>query len=119
MREDRRIRKTKDAIKNSFFLLLSHKPINQITVKEIVQQADINRSTFYHYYLDVADMLTKIEEEIFGQFVLLIEENFKKKQQFPDHGNSARSLDFLTDICTIAKENQAFCRCLFRDNGYW
>ena len=117
MNEDRRIRKTKEVLKNSFFSLLSKKPFNQITVKEIVELADINRSTFYHYYTDVSDMLVCIEEEIYQQFVNLIDENLKKKTEREITSHTVTSLDFLADIGTIAKNNPAFCRCIFSDYG--
>lgn len=47
MRIDRRITKTQQAIRKSFFDLLSHKKINEVTVADITKRADIARSTFY------------------------------------------------------------------------
>lgn len=117
MSEDRRIRKTREVLKNSFFSLLSQKSVNQITVKEIVELADINRSTFYHYYSDVSNMLVCIEEDIYQQFVDLISENLKKKIERKTTSHTTTSLDFLADIGTIAKNNSAFCRCIFSDYG--
>jgi len=117
MKEDRRIRKTKEALKTSFLTLLAQKPLNQITVKEIVILADINRSTFYHYYLDVFDMQSQLEEDIYNQFLTLIQENIEKKRHSSKEYLRAHSVDFIADICTIAKENAAFCRCIFSDNG--
>ena len=43
--------------------LLNKKEINKITVSEICKKADINRATFYRYYLDQYDLLDKIENE--------------------------------------------------------
>jgi len=60
---DRRIKYTKQIIKDTFIDLLSDKEINKVTVSEICKLADINRATFYRYYLDVFDLLDKIEEE--------------------------------------------------------
>jgi AcrR family transcriptional regulator len=117
MKEDRRIRKTKEAIKNSFLTLLSEKPMSQITVREIVDQADINRTTFYHYYLDVADLQTRLEEDIYQQIVCLIDENIKKKRHSSEEYLKKMSVGFIADICTIAKENTAFCRCIFSSHG--
>ena len=39
------------------------KSIKEITVKELVDKVDINRSTFYLHYSDIYQMLQKIEEE--------------------------------------------------------
>lgn len=117
MKEDRRIRKTKEAIKNSFLTLLSVKPMSQITVREIVEQADINRTTFYHYYLDVADLQAGLEEELYQQFTKLIDENIEKKRHSSETSLGKMPLDFIADICTIARENTAFCRCIFSNHG--
>lgn len=61
---DRRKKYTRMALKDSLIKLLKEKPISSITVKEICELADINRSTFYAHYLDHFDLLDKIEEEI-------------------------------------------------------
>ena len=45
-KEDRRVRYTKQAIRDGFLTLLSRKPIEKISVTEICREADINRGTF-------------------------------------------------------------------------
>ena len=39
---------TKAAIKATFISLLNKKPLNKITVKEIVEECGINRNSFYY-----------------------------------------------------------------------
>ncbi len=51
-------------LKESFLTLLRKKQLSTITVKEICELADINRSTFYAHYADQYDLLTQIEDEI-------------------------------------------------------
>ena len=63
-REDRRVKYTKMVLKESFINLLEKKEISQITIKEICEDADINRSTFYTHYTDQYDLLRKIENEL-------------------------------------------------------
>ena len=60
---DRRVKYTKNIIKESFVELLRKKDINKITVSELCEKADINRATFYRYYIDVYDLLEKIGQE--------------------------------------------------------
>ena len=60
---DRRIRYTKKIIKETFLNLLEEKELNKITVSEICRISDINRATFYRYYLDVYDLLDKIQQD--------------------------------------------------------
>ena len=43
------VNRTKDAIKQTFLALLNEKPLNQITVKMIVEQCGINRNSFYYH----------------------------------------------------------------------
>jgi len=50
-------------IKESLINLLEEKDISQITIKEICENADVNRSTFYAHYTDQYDLLRKIEDE--------------------------------------------------------
>ena len=47
MKEDRRVRKTRSAIKSSFIELLNEKELEKITIQDIADRADINRGTFY------------------------------------------------------------------------
>ena len=44
---DIRIKKTKKAITDAFLTMASQKPIEKITVTDIVKEAQINKSTFY------------------------------------------------------------------------
>ncbi|MFD1021056.1 TetR/AcrR family transcriptional regulator [Thalassobacillus hwangdonensis] len=61
---DRRKKYTRKVLKESLITLLANKTISDITVKEVCELADINRSTFYTHYSDHYDLLSKIEEEI-------------------------------------------------------
>ncbi len=61
---DRRKKYTRKVLKESLITLLADKPISAVTVKEVCEKADINRSTFYTHYSDQYDLLEKIEEEI-------------------------------------------------------
>ena len=75
---DARVRYTKMVIRQSFLALLEERPINKITVKAICDGADINRATFYRYYLDVFDLLDKLEEELFAGLLQEIQASLEK-----------------------------------------
>ncbi|MBR1740096.1 MAG: hypothetical protein IJ737_07375 [Ruminococcus sp.] len=66
---DKRVIRTKRAIRNAFAELLTKKDINSITVTDIARLADINRKTFYNYYSGVYQVIEEIEEEISGDFI--------------------------------------------------
>jgi AcrR family transcriptional regulator len=61
---DRRVRYTQMVIRQSFVKLLMQKPISKITIKEICDDADVNRATFYAHYSDQYDLLRQIENGI-------------------------------------------------------
>ncbi len=54
---------TKRALAASFTKLLSRHPLNKITVKDIVEDAQVNRQTFYYHFHDVYDLIQWILEE--------------------------------------------------------
>lgn len=60
---DRRILKTKCAIKAAFIELKSKKELNQITVKDLCDKANINKSTFYTHYKDIYDLSEQLIHE--------------------------------------------------------
>lgn len=66
-KENQRIRLTKRMFRNSLISLLQKKSIYQISVTELCDASEINRSTFYKYYSNVRDILTEIEEETLKQ----------------------------------------------------
>lgn len=63
MKESRKTRYTRMVLQESLFELMKEKPITKITIKELCENADINRTTFYSYYNDQYDLLRKIEDE--------------------------------------------------------
>lgn len=50
---------TKAAIKATFISLLNKKPLNKITVKEIVEECGINRNSFYYHLTTFRRFLRK------------------------------------------------------------
>lgn len=67
-KSDRRVLRTKKAIRNAFAELLTEKEIGDITVREIADLADINRKTFYNYYTGVHEVVDEIENEVISGF---------------------------------------------------
>lgn len=63
MAEDRRVRKSKNAIKKAFIELLKENRIEKITIQEISDLADVNRGTFYLNYEDKYALLEEMENE--------------------------------------------------------
>lgn len=79
MKTDARIRYTQMIIKQTFLSLVKTKPLSKITVKEICDVAEINRTTFYKHYHDVYDLLDKLETRAISDLLSMIEKSRKKE----------------------------------------
>ena len=65
---DKRVMKTRRAIHSAMTSLLKVKPIEEITVTELSDAAEINRKTFYNYYSSVYTVAEEMEDEIVERF---------------------------------------------------
>ncbi|GAB1613925.1 TetR/AcrR family transcriptional regulator [Mammaliicoccus lentus] len=73
MAEDRRVRKSKAAIKKAFIQLLEDSQIERITIRQISDKADINRGTFYLNYDDKYALLEEMEDEQIADLKKLVD----------------------------------------------
>lgn len=63
---DRRQARTKQLLHTALMQLIQEKGIENITVTDIANRAEINRGTFYLHYKDVPDMLETMKDEVFN-----------------------------------------------------
>lgn len=59
-KEDLRIKKTKQVIKETFIELVEQKGYNNVSVTDITSKANINRNTFYLHYENKDDLIKNI-----------------------------------------------------------
>lgn len=109
-KEDRRIRITKLAIKESLIELMQGNPISKISVKMICEAADINRSTFYAHFQDQYDLLDKMQQEI----ILDIKDHIYALSFV---GQTDNSISVLTQILDYVKDNAPLFKVLLSGNG--
>lgn len=107
---DRRVKYTKMVIKDSFVKFLKQKPISKISVKEICEDADINRATFYAHYLDQYDLLQQIENEIMVE----INDNLKG---YDFKENKLIPVEMIEKILEYIMENAELFDLLLNSNG--
>ena len=104
--DSQRIRITKKMLKDSLTQLLKSKPLHQLSVKEICEAAEINRTTFYKYYGSQYDLFEEMEQDILVQI-----------GSYLDNGtdfdvNTAQ----LTLTLTFVNDNIEFCQLLLNNN---
>ena len=54
------VKTTESVILDSFLNLLQRRPLNKITVKDIVEDCGINRNTFYYHFEGVHELLERL-----------------------------------------------------------
>ena len=73
IQSDHRVRVTKLMLRKAFTELLSKKPLQSISVKELCELANVNRGTFYTHYQDIYALLEEIEGEMYASFQKALE----------------------------------------------
>ena len=63
---DKRMLRTREAIRCALLSLLNQKDASQINVSELTEKAQISRKTFYLHYASVDEALQELENEIEG-----------------------------------------------------
>ncbi len=61
---DKRVIRTKKAIKAALFKLLETKELSSVTISELTAAANVNRRTFYTHYRNITDILDEVENDL-------------------------------------------------------
>ena len=70
---DKRVIRTKKAIKSALFKILETKDLSAVTITELTQKANVNRRTFYTHYRNITDILNDIEEDLIASLSKLLQ----------------------------------------------
>ena len=89
--------------------LLTEKPLDKITVTDVVKRADINRGTFYAHYRDIPDVVDHLIQQTFSA----IRDAMIAQTEIP----SNMGLVFLTAIQTILEEDLSFYRKILNSSA--
>lgn len=115
IKQDLRVRHTKQLLKNALLQILQVKTIDKVTVTELCKTAHINRNTFYSHYRSPGDLLDEIEQNFASKILQAVEEPYRQgdyavmlqkvcQTVFEDRGlaqiltNESHSGKFLNDI---------------------
>lgn len=82
MKQDRRIDKSKNALKEALILLMDEKEFKSITITEIVHLANLNRGTFYKHYSTQDELLNELIEDVLSDLVKSYREPYLAVENF-------------------------------------
>ena len=71
--EDRRITRSKRALRQALIALLEERGFDSITVNDLCDRADLNRGTFYNHFRDKENLLAVLEDEVMADIAALQE----------------------------------------------
>ena len=97
-KEYRSALRSRRMIRDAFLSLLREKSFEKITVTDIVNRADINRSTFYAHYPDVRGLLDSFVQKTLDESMELI-----RNTTFSHMLKEPKS--FISDLIHIGEEN--------------
>lgn len=104
--EDRRVRKTKKALREGLAELMLEKDLRNITVRELVDKIDIHRATFYVHYKDIYDLYEQMEDMIVNELCTIID------------GEVSGTYEALFEaLISYVSDNSKICRMFLNKNG--
>ena len=106
MSENQRVRLSKQCLRESLICLLQQKSIHKVSVRELCDAAQINRTTFYKYYGSPYDLLADMEDEALAR----CHEHLGTIDSV--NGNAAAKLH---GLLTYAQDNLALFRLLINN----
>jgi len=68
---DRRILRSRRMIRDAYAQLVEERGLNSFTVSDLMDRADLNRSTFYSHFADLNSLLMHFEQEIIDELTAI------------------------------------------------
>lgn len=104
---DRRIEKTRKAIFGAFSDLMQERKYSDISVQQIIDRANVGRTTFYTHFPTKDSLLIESINSIFESFHHKTTDNLKDENQIAE-------LMPVSEIFTHISENKRIIKSLFR-----
>ena len=112
MKESRKTQFTRRMLEDGLIELMKEKPFEKITVTELCEHPDINRSTFYMHYEDIYELLCSIEEDVLAWERQVIDDLGVKWSEGKEAMLQALELLFAYFV-----ENSGYLRVLMSEQG--
>lgn len=104
---DNRVRYTKVVLQQALLKILQSKNIDKVTIKELCQQAQVNRGTFYLHYATPNDLLREIEEQFIAENMAMFSPYFDKGYE----------TSYMAALFAGILKNRDVCRIIMGKNG--
>jgi len=105
---DARVRRTRDALGDALVALMQEKPFETITVQDVLDRAQVSRSTFYSHYSDKDDLLMSDAEEFFESISMALSA----------HGDKSDRVFPVQEFFTHLSDVQPFFKALVKSGKY-
>lgn len=107
-----KIKRSKAALKQALLRLMKYKKLSRITIKELCEEARLNRSTFYANYSDIYELIQDIHTDIFDKMY----ENLKEEpDDFQENVWKSRT-EAVTRIILYIQDNLDIFQLLLTNN---
>ena len=103
-KEDRRIIMTKRMLKEALTEILKEKDIYHISIRELCETADVNRTTFYKYYGSQFDLFSEMEQDFISFVIETLNSSEKDIEKV------------IAPICKYLEDNIDFARLIINNN---
>ena len=108
--DDRRARRSRRLLKESLLTLMKQKSFSEISVRDVTDEADMNRGTFYLHYTGTADLLQNLEADLLEEIQDLVDAHISETME---KGTVRPLLEPVLDFVVAQRET---CEILFRGN---
>ncbi len=103
-REDRRTAMSKRMMKDALTEILKEKDIYHVSIRELCERADVNRTTFYKYYGSQFDLLADMEKDLLVFLADVIREL------------ESDTIKAIETACSYLENHLEFARLIFNNN---
>lgn len=96
-------KKTPTKIRETLMQMLDNVNIEDITVTQLCERANINRATFYYHFNSVHDVFTEIERDTENEFTTFLSRTALKQDGTPEKSFYVNVFDFVARNAPLCK----------------
>lgn len=111
---DRRVIKSKQALKDALISLMNQRDLKAISVTDIVKLANVNRGTFYKHYQYKEDILAEMADEVIQDLIISYREPYKYSKAIEVHQMNASAIKVFDHV----KKYASFYSLIVKSNAF-